>query len=91
LIERSTGGGLFAHPAFFSSLCEGEEEGEMKRSTGRPFGEEGAGRERNQGDRTLAWTVRPRVAASLSPRPLAVLRAWVQTCTWNKRKLNFKI
>ena len=47
----------------------------MKRSTGRPFGEEGAGRERNQGDRTLAWTVRPRVAASLSPRSLACMGA----------------
>jgi len=46
----------------------------MKRSTGRPFGDDGAGRETIQGDRTLAWTVRPRVAASLRPA-LAVLRA----------------
>jgi hypothetical protein len=59
----------------------------MKRITGRPFGEEGAGRERNKRDRTLAWTVlRPRVVASLSPRPGGALRQWVQTCTWDRKE-----
>jgi len=94
LMERSTAllGSLrlVAHPAF-PSLCEGEEEGKMKRSTGRPFGEDGAGRETNQGDRTLAWTVRPRVAASLAPSPGVEAPACMGAdlkSAWNKLKGN---